>query len=173
LARKPENTFRASIHKKLPKELHHEKMSNPYRGGAADDWYSGLGGDLWVEYKYVHPLPVRVPIEPAVSGLQYDWLVSRAAEGRNVAVVVGCKDGGVIIRAPAFRDKIPPEEFRARIISRDEIAAWIVSETARKTRASTTSISSKRAVSDVQNRDDCSSAGVRSQRGHRRGSKES
>lgn len=173
MARKPENTFRASVHKKLPKELHHEKMSNPFRGGAADDWYSGFGGDLWIEYKYVHPLPVRVPIEPAVSGLQYDWLISRAAEGRNVAVVVGCKEGGVILRAPAFRDKIPPEEFRDRIISRDAIAAWIVSETARKTRASTVGSSSKGVESNLQDRDDSRSTGICGQRSRKRSSKAS
>lgn len=146
-------------------------MSNPFRGGAADDWYSGHGGDLWVEYKYVHPLPVRVPIEPAVSGLQYDWLINRAAEGRNVAVVVGCKEGGVIIRAPAFRDKILPEDFRARTMSRDAIAAWIVSETARNTRASTVSCTCKGVESDLQNRNDRRSSGLRGQRSYKRGSK--
>lgn len=164
MARKPETTYISALHKRLPIELHYEKTNNPYRGGMADCWYSGSHGDLWIEYKYIQKLPVRVPVEPDVSALQADWLLNRAAEGRNVAVIVGCKEGGVIIRAPAFRDSIPIEEFKQRILSRDEIAAWIISETLGEPYAARTRSSSKGAVTHIQNRDDVGRTGVRRNR---------
>lgn len=78
MSQKPETTFYQSIHKKLHKEIHREKMSNPYARGTPDVWYSGKGGDLWVEYKVGNnPLTYN----------QLSWLRKRCEEGRNVAVI--------------------------------------------------------------------------------------
>ena len=60
MAAKPETTFYTSVHRHLPSTdlLHREKMSNPYRGGTFDHWYSGKKADLWIEWKFV-VLPKR------------------------------------------------------------------------------------------------------------------
>lgn len=94
MARKPENQFIAGVHKYLP-DVYFEKMNNPYRGGTADVWYSGVHGDLWIEYKYLPKVPSRGLIVPDLSELQKRWIANRRAEGRRVHVVVGCPAGGV------------------------------------------------------------------------------
>jgi len=121
----PENRFRAAIHRRLPAKLHHEKMNNPWRGGTADDWYSGPSGDCWVEYKWVPKVPTKV-LKPKLEPLQEKWLNGRFSEGRDVYVVVGCPDGGVIFSAP---DEWLKGVTKPTIRSKDEIAKWLVSIT--------------------------------------------
>lgn len=97
--RKPENTFIAGVHKYLPATLHREKQHNAYRGGTADVWYSGNARDLWVEYKFLPRVPKPTSIVPiGLSALQDQWIRRRQAEGRNVWVIVGCSQGGYILR---------------------------------------------------------------------------
>lgn len=116
----PENRFRASIHRLLPVSLHHEKMNNPYRGGTADDWYSGDKADLWVEYKWENnPL----------SALQVKWLRDRHKEGRKVYVIRGLKDGGVILKHPDSWEVA--KLINPTILSKKEIAKWLEGETMR------------------------------------------
>jgi hypothetical protein len=83
------------------KQIHsayREKMHNAYRGGTPDVWYSGPGGDLWVEYKW--STSKKGVLVPALSSLQRDWLTKRKLEGRNVAVVVGSPTGATILEEP-------------------------------------------------------------------------
>jgi hypothetical protein len=126
----PENSFRAGVHKHLPPELHHEKMHNPYRGGTADDWYSGPKSDLWVEYKF-EKLPARdetiVPID--LSELQKKWLAGRRAEGRNVHVIVGCAKGGVVFSNLEWLTPLTLKQFLKKILSRKDLAEWILHQT--------------------------------------------
>lgn len=137
---KPETTFYTSVHRHLPSVdvLHREKMSNPYRGGCADFWYSGKKADLWIEWKFI-VVPKRDDTvidlcggkKPTISGLQQDWLRGRFFEGRNVAVVVGCKAGGVIFPQPEHANgwgwEIPftAAHFRRAISLRKDIAFWL------------------------------------------------
>lgn len=87
--RKPETSFYTSIHRLLPKNIYYEKMSNPYRSGTPDVWYSGQKRDLWVEYKY-EKYPIRTTeINLSLSELQKKWLLDRHKEGRHVAVICG------------------------------------------------------------------------------------
>ena len=95
----PENRFIQRVHKKLSSEVYREKMHNPYRGGTPDVWYSGKGGDCWVEYKWLPRQPKRVPT-PALSELQKKWLRGRFLEGRDVMVVVGFPDGAYTFSDP-------------------------------------------------------------------------
>jgi hypothetical protein len=129
MAQKPENAFIAGVHKHLPpvKAFHREKMNNPYSSGTADVWYSSKL-DLWVEYKYLPKLPVRVPIEPDLSELQKDWLARRYREGRNVWVIVGFNKGGVIMRDLQWERPMPVSEFLQRAIDRKAIAETIITE---------------------------------------------
>ena len=139
MSSKPENTFRSSIHKHLPVELHHEKMNNPYSSGTADDWYSGMKADLWVEYKFLPRKPQRGNVwlcnpnvkQPPLSVLQQRWLRGRYEEGRNVHVVVGCPEGGVIMSVLSWEEPWSAEKFAQNLLDRKALARWIVSETMR------------------------------------------
>lgn len=131
---KPENSFIASVGRHFPSstEPHREKMSNPYTSGTADMWYSGKR-DLWVEYKYIL-VPARDDTlidlvkgkSPELSVLQQHWLEGRHKEGRQVRVIVGSKDGGVILKYPFWMQPISAKAFRASMMTRKEIAEAIV-----------------------------------------------
>lgn len=83
-------------------------MHNPYRGGTPDVWYSGKGGDLWIEYKWG---------KGKLSPLQFEWLTKRHEEGRNVAVCKGSAKGAVVLDEPgAFQ------------LTDAEVADWILME---------------------------------------------
>ena len=129
MAIKPENTFRTGVHKYLKGSgLHHEKMSNPYSSGTADDWYSGPGGDLWVEFKYIPRRPQRgsVKIAGLFSTLQLNWLRARHCEGRNVATIIGCPSGGLILRDLDWEiESVTVDYFTSQLRSRRDLAAWI------------------------------------------------
>jgi hypothetical protein len=117
------------MHKHLPDDLYRMKNHNQYNGGIADCWYSGAIRDLWVEYKFVG-VPKRddTIIVPGLSKLQSGWLTARAREGRNVAVIVGCKEGGVIL-CPHQWESLSAGAFRQLIQARKVIANRIVAFT--------------------------------------------
>lgn len=137
MARKPETTFYESVHRHLPPvtELWREKMANPYRGGTADTWYSGRrigrckSHDLWVEWKFID-LPVRDSTvinlvdgkKPPISELQQSWLRDRHLEGRNVWVIVGCAEGGVVFTDMEWERPLLKSEFAARLLKRPALA---------------------------------------------------
>ena len=90
-------------------------MHNPYRGGTPDVWYSGLGGDLWVEYKW----STNKLLVPDLSPLQSDWLTRRRNEGRIVAVVVGSPLGAAIVPPTKWKTGVKPT------MSDGAVADWI------------------------------------------------
>ncbi len=133
MSAKPETTFIAGVHKHLPPgrtEPYWMKNNNVYTAGIWDCWYSGTRDDLWVEYKFV-VLPKRgetlVSIE--LSALQKDWGKDRMHEGRNLVVIVGCKEGGVIFENFGWEADITAAAFRSRLMPRAALAAWIVQNT--------------------------------------------
>lgn len=63
--------------------------------------------------------------------LQELWLNERYVEGRTVAVVVGCPDGGVILRDQEWMWEYTAQMFRDRLVPRKDIAQWIVQTTTR------------------------------------------
>lgn len=130
MSAKPETTFISGVHKKLPLNVYHMKNNNAYTGGIPDCWYSGTYGDLWIEYKYIPKLPVRVPIDPMklLSPLQQAWLRDRRMEGRNVAVVIGCPAGGVEFENLSWESTLTTESFNSLMRSKKELADWIVSK---------------------------------------------
>lgn len=133
---KPETTFYTSVHKHLPppSELHREKMNNPYRGGTADHWYSGKL-DLWVEWKFlvlpkksigVKDIDLVGGKDPIISALQQDWIESRCEEGRDVWVIVGFKEGGVIMSEPGeWKRQWSVSQLRAECMGRYDLARQI------------------------------------------------
>lgn len=130
----PENTFIASVNRHLPpmRELYRMKNHNVYNGGIADVWYSGAKADLWVEYKFI-VVPKRDDTlidlvggkSPILSALQQDWLSERHAEGRNVGVIVGSKDGGVWYPGTTWANLMTAQQFRAQIESRYSLSQLI------------------------------------------------
>lgn len=127
MAAKPETAFIGSVHKHLPGSIHKEKMNNPYRGGTADVWYSARNGlDLWVEYKFVKVLRKKGVIVPDLSDLQFLWLSNRRNDGRNVAVIVGHPDGGVILPPILWKPGMEADAFRAASMTRPELAETLM-----------------------------------------------
>ena len=132
MSRGPENTFVGSVHKHLPTKVYRMKNHNEYNSGIADCWYSGKR-DLWIEYKFI-VLPKRDTTlidlaggkNPALSHLQQEWLRERHKEGRNVWVIVGCKEGGVIYQGGEWEIAMTAADFRAQIQSRKDLASEIV-----------------------------------------------
>jgi len=92
-----EHSFIRSVHRRLPKEVYRWKINDNFAGGVADAYYSGNGGDLWIEYKYVK-LPKRddSKVTFGTSAQQRLWLTERLMEGRNVLLVVGSAEGVLI-----------------------------------------------------------------------------
>lgn len=133
---KPETSYRNSIERKLPpkSELYRMKNNNQFESGIADSWYSGNRSDLWVEYKYVPKLPVRVNVKIDLSEHQKGWLRGRHAEGRNVAVVIGSPEGGVVFKGLEWENYIehgiPLSTFRVMARSKPEVAEWIRNQVA-------------------------------------------
>jgi hypothetical protein len=135
MARKAETTFISSINKLLT-DVHREKMHNPYRSGTADVWYSGRK-DMWVEYKFLPALPKRADtvVVLDLSENQKIWLRNRYDEGRHVAVICGCKAGGVIFDGLSWEKFLTAAEFASLILSRQAIADWILAQTGKVTYA--------------------------------------
>lgn len=128
----PENTFIKSTHFHLPEGVYKMKNHNQYVGGIADVWYSGLAGDLWVEYKFlVVPSRQETMIHltggqrPPLAPLQQAWLRGRHAEGRNVAVILGSKDGGVFFPGISWEKSFSTGEYLGRLKSRKDLALLI------------------------------------------------
>jgi hypothetical protein len=138
MAVKPENTFRSGVHKHLPPRFKHEKMSNQYTSGTPDDYYSGSKGDLWVEYKFLPKTPQRAIVKPMelLSPLQAKWINEHHEDfkhslERTVAVVIGCPDGGIILRDQEWELEFSAQQFRDRLVPRKAIAQWITQTTTR------------------------------------------
>lgn len=130
MSTKPENTFIASVHRHLARKVYRMKNNNPYLGGVPDCWYSGKRGDLWAEYKFVIlPKKPDTLIKIDLSPLQLLWLQGRQTEGRNLCVIVGCKDGGVWLSYPEWEQTFTAAQFKSKLISRVDIAKHISSIT--------------------------------------------
>jgi len=103
MSRKPENQFITSINRYLPVgKPYYLKLNVLYTGGVADSWYSSVNADLWVEFKFWPSLPVRpnTAVTLGLTELQLKWLRDRHNEGRDVRVIGGHHDGGIILTSP-------------------------------------------------------------------------
>ena len=128
---KPETRFRLRVERNLPDTVYHLKIALAYNAGVADSWYSMHGGqDLWVEYKWIQKFPVRVPLDltggknPLLSKLQQNWLFSRHAEGRNVAVVAGSVAGALVFSGITWMKPLAPKNYELN--NPKETAMWLI-----------------------------------------------
>lgn len=131
MAAKPETNFSNAVRAALPDGIYSMKNNNEYVAGVPDLWFSGKKNDLWIEMKFVQKLPKTVPLRPydLLSTLQEKWLRDRYEEGRNVAVIIGCKRGtkleGIILRDLAWEKDIYPKDFDSLIVSKSELVSFI------------------------------------------------
>lgn len=114
-----ESTFTRIVNKKLATHLYAWKINARYAPGVPDCWYSGPGGSLWVEWKYLHKMPQQH--KPKLSALQRAWLNARYDEGRKVAVLVGSPEGIAVYTDKSWEEVQPT----TKLLSRDEAARWI------------------------------------------------
>lgn len=127
-----EHGFIRSIHKKVPSSIYKWKINDNYAGGVADAYYSGNGGDLWVEYKYIKALPAKdtTLVRIGLSAQQKLWLSNRFKEGRKVVVVIGSPDGTVILDVPEnWNRDMQKHEFISRAIDKSQIVSYITENT--------------------------------------------
>lgn len=121
-----EATKTAALRKKLKSRIYVEKMSNPYRSGTPDCYYSGSIGDLWSEHKFLRSIPKTVDITTITSALQQRWLVGRHREGRSVCMVIFTPDGGVLLQGLSWQLTYTREQFKAKEVSMNHLAELIV-----------------------------------------------
>lgn len=124
----PENRFIGSVHRQLPDRPYRMKNHNAYLSGPADVWYSGDAADMWVEYKFTLRLPPVIDLmdvkkKYSLSALQQEWLRGRFEEGRDVRVILGCEDGGVMFMMRTWEAQHKRE--RVRVLTRVELAVCI------------------------------------------------
>jgi hypothetical protein len=121
-----ESTYTRSVNKKLPSEIYAWKVSDAFTGGVPDCWYSsGEGRDMWIEWKYYPKLPKVINLvknkTPKMSKLQQDWCNDRYDEGRDVAVMIGCPQGVVILQHKAWMHDV----LNPQIWTKQQAADWI------------------------------------------------
>lgn len=107
------------MHRHLTESVYKWKITDRYTAGVPDTWYSGCTCDLWIEWKYLKKTPKKHTAN--LSALQKDWLNSRYKEGRNVAVIIGSPNGGIILRDLAWNSQAMFSEPLKPV----EIAHWI------------------------------------------------
>lgn len=127
MAQGPETRFIEGVHRYL-EDTHAEKMHNPYRRGTPDVFYSGMKGDIWVEYKFIAKIPAKANMLPDLSQPQQEWCEARYREGRTVYVITGSPAGGVIFRDLEWMRPMEASEFRRRLLSKKDIALWIIDQ---------------------------------------------
>ena len=126
MSRGPENTFITGLKKHLPPELYVLKNNNQFHAGVPDLWISGPKADIWLEVKFiVVPKRPDTQIKIELSELQKNWLKSRHAEGRSVAVVVGSKDGGALFTGDSWDKNVTAGDFIKLVLPRTALAKAI------------------------------------------------
>lgn len=130
-ASKPESLFIQRIHRAMGAHApYHLKVNMPLAGGIPDVYYSGDGGDMWVEYKYDPRAGMGVRfVQPNLSPLQTRWLNQRWKEGRQVAVILGCETGVMIYQHGKWTVPMAPSFFQSNLVSEQEAANFILKRT--------------------------------------------
>ena len=79
---------------------------------------------MWAEYKFVEiPKGDDIPIRVSLTELQRHWITERQKQGRNVKVIVGCKEGGVVLDKPV--KQMTKQKFISQLKPVKELAMYI------------------------------------------------
>jgi hypothetical protein len=122
MARKPENVFKASIHRKISNLVYQQSMDGCYVDGTPDNYYEheSTWKNGWIEWKWTKAKkPRKLPMP---TPLQEKWLVRAHRAGQHVAVIVGCPSGAIIF---PWLEWMHWNNFEWSPVSRKEAATWI------------------------------------------------
>ena len=113
MARTREGRFIDAINKLLPKEIHHESCTTPFRGGTPDQYYESDGGVVRIEYKYVNAqtLPKNIDLGNSkkpygLSPKQNAWLTRAFYNNVTVAVIIGSKTETMLFTSPLYWTRV-------------------------------------------------------------------
>lgn len=132
----PENRYIQKINRllrplKQQHRFYYAKIQMAGNNGWPDCYYSGPGGDLWAEYKYISdrefPKKSDTNITVKLSKNQQQWIAGRHQEGRNVCVIVGSPHGSVLLRWPIPKT-ISRADFIQYAVEDNQIAQYIKKE---------------------------------------------
>lgn len=136
MARKPEATYRNSVHKHLDKSIvYFAPMGGSYVAGIPDMYYEGPAGSLWVEWKNFQVLPSTIDLtklssRAKLSALQQQWLIRGHKNSVKTAVICGSPLGGVVYEDLAWQTPLTKADFIQQALSRKDIALWITQQVA-------------------------------------------
>lgn len=124
----PETTFTKYLMRKLPDDIYSMKVLMPFLGGVPDCYFSGKGGDLWAEMKWIARIPKRdtTEIDVGLSDLQKRWLAGRYHEGRNVCVIVASDIGCCILRDINIFNPILKSKLTMK---NQDVVRWLTNQT--------------------------------------------
>lgn len=135
MGRKPEATFRDSVHRHMREPaVHTQPMGNVYSAGTPDTYYESNKEVLWVEWKFWKPVvppafnlvtPTMKSHKTKLSPLQYAWGKRAVGNGVNWRCIVGCPEGGVVFTLTEAEHTWSRESFMALVKSRKELAHWL------------------------------------------------
>lgn len=122
-----EHGYIRSVHRHIPKEIYCWKINDNYEGGVADAFYSGEGGVLFCEYKYMPTLPKRKTtiVTPKLSPAQLLWLKGRYSQQIPTIVVLGTPAGGVIFGHRTWESGVLREELEKYALPQKAVASII------------------------------------------------
>jgi hypothetical protein len=100
------------------------KINDTYAGGVPDCYYCDIGGQLFVEYKYVPKVPKLETtwLIPKLSGNQKLWLQNRHLQKVDVAVVLGTPEGAIVFTDLSWIQGIQVKKLNQNILSPKGIA---------------------------------------------------
>ena len=124
-----EHSYIRLVHKYLDSSIYKWKICDEFQGGVPDCFYEGEFQDLWVEYKYIKPIPKRPSTlidltnpDRYLSKLQQHWLTRRYQKRKDSAVIAGSTKGGVLFLDKEWELPISTEEYLSRCIPAKQIA---------------------------------------------------
>ena len=115
------------MHRHLTPATYVWKINDNYAGGVPDAFYSGEGGILFIEYKYIPKPPTKAStlIKPKLSGNQLYWLKGRYVQNVPVAVVVGTPKGSVVFTDLSWETGISRGELDNAALTAKQVASII------------------------------------------------
>lgn len=130
MATKPETKFITRVNSFVSNAVYRWKTHDSFTPGIPDLYYSGPKSYLWAEYKWYAKQPKILYLgggkRPKLTKIQANWLTCRYDEGRNVCVIVGWPEGGIILFDRTWED--PHVLSKKSILSDAEIGQWISKE---------------------------------------------
>ena len=130
-----ENSFSAALGRDLRKAGASLawKISDRFAGGTPDMFIEGNACDLWIENKWLNPVPKRPTTmidlchpDKFLSYNQQDWLIRRHQNRGDSAVILAGEPGCVYFPGLSWQTPISTGEFLERAIPRKKLIQLIL-----------------------------------------------